>query len=433
MRVLGRPQALVALVALLTFSAGASATGRDIMNSVDVAMDGTYGRMGVPVKVATATEAYPITKYLTRARMAGVMRFALSPEAAAVAAIAGIIISEYNSEDNSGGDVTINNNNYYMGEKFAGTFYAYDINNASLAPYTGPTGTCGGKTYGEASSCAKQAAIDLLTTSSCQFVGPWNEQDLSATLGVGATRYSGAMQNPTTHANCNTAAARVVRSSSSYPTGYSPALATDEQLADAMANYSDPNGMKDLFREAIDADIMRQAAHEPIAISPESLEAINNAVRSGVYSGLTPFEEEMAKWARQHGVSVPDPNSVPETKQPDGTTTSTGSVTVTVNVEPDTPGGTFEAPTLEDVDSFETTTTGFVTGLQVVPIVATWTGITSTVPGGACPVATIEAFGQSYSMMDVACQIWDDHVAPLLAIVFLFVWPFIGLRIIMSA
>jgi len=90
-------------------------------------------------------------------------------------------------------------------------------------------------------------------------------------------------------------------------------------------------------------------------------------------------------------------------------------------------------PELDEVAGFGDITQGFLDGVEGAPIVAAWTGIGSSIPAGSCPTANITVFGAAYSFTDTMCDIWDNTVSPLLSVVFLFVWPFLGLRIVMSA
>jgi len=90
-------------------------------------------------------------------------------------------------------------------------------------------------------------------------------------------------------------------------------------------------------------------------------------------------------------------------------------------------------PDLAELDSFGDLTQAFWDGLQAAPIVAAWTGIGASVPSGSCPSYSLTVFGQTYSFTEFMCELWEEQVAPILSLVFLFVWPFIGLRIVMSA
>jgi len=120
------------------------------------------------------------------------------------------------------------------------------------------------------------------------------------------------------------------------------------------------------------------------------------------------------------------------------TNPSTGAIPVVVEGDGEGTGegdggGPFGGPEMDEVGTFGELTQSFVDGLEAAPIVAAWTGIGSSIPAGACPDADISVFGETYSFTDFACGIWDDTVVPLLSLVFLFVWPFMGLRILMSA
>jgi len=90
-------------------------------------------------------------------------------------------------------------------------------------------------------------------------------------------------------------------------------------------------------------------------------------------------------------------------------------------------------PELAELDSFGDLTQAFWDGLQAAPIVAAWTGIGASVPTASCPSYSLTVFGQTYSFTEFMCELWDEQIAPVLSLVFLFVWPFIGLRIVMSA
>lgn len=83
--------------------------------------------------------------------------------------------------------------------------------------------------------------------------------------------------------------------------------------------------------------------------------------------------------------------------------------------------------------TFGATLASYVEQLQDAPIVAAWSNIGSSLPSGSCPSANISVFGATYSLSEFGCQIWDETVAPLLNLVFLFVWPFMAIRIVMSA
>jgi len=90
-------------------------------------------------------------------------------------------------------------------------------------------------------------------------------------------------------------------------------------------------------------------------------------------------------------------------------------------------------PALDELDSFGALTQAFWDGLQAAPIVSAWTNIGASVPTGSCPSYSLSVFGQTYSFTEFMCELWEEQVAPVLSLVFLFVWPFIGLRIVMSA
>jgi len=95
--------------------------------------------------------------------------------------------------------------------------------------------------------------------------------------------------------------------------------------------------------------------------------------------------------------------------------------------------GDFAGPTMDEASTFGESTLAFWDALEASPLIGAWTGIGSSIPAGSCPAANITVFGETYSLTEFMCQIWEDEVAALLALVFLFVWPFMGLRIIMSA
>jgi hypothetical protein len=52
--------------------------------------------------------------------------------------------------------------------------------------------------------------------------------------------------------------------------------------------------------------------------------------------------------------------------------------------------------------------------------------------GGACPSASFVAWGESYNVMEVACDLLEDQ-APVISGLFMLFWSFLGLRILMSA
>jgi hypothetical protein len=93
----------------------------------------------------------------------------------------------------------------------------------------------------------------------------------------------------------------------------------------------------------------------------------------------------------------------------------------------------YEACEGEACPTFQGILGGYYEQLQEVAIVSAWTNIGASIPAGSCPDASVSVFGDSYDVMTIPCQIWDNTVSPLLGLVFLFVWPFLGLRIVMSA
>jgi hypothetical protein len=66
-----------------------------------------------------------------------------------------------------------------------------------------------------------------------------------------------------------------------------------------------------------------------------------------------------------------------------------------------------------------------------VPIVAAIEGISSAIPAGTCPTATINVFGGSY-VMDSQCTLWAT-IAGAVQAVMLACWALGGIKIIMSA
>jgi hypothetical protein len=302
-RLLPLTLAVIALVAMC-WSMGAHAVGKDVITYKDIIMDGT--NMHLPVKVADRSVAYPITKVLTRARVAGIARTVLSGPAGAAATIAGLVLLDYNS-DSGTGSMSWNSteNNYYIGEKYNGSYQDALFDGS-------PTPDCEGApsailschlaemerlnpTYNY-SMTGGYTCVTPGTNNSCTKI-QWNMETRNASTNAFVGNNTRDMNRLTTATQDST-------------------VATDDQVADAFSSYDDLNGLKDMFAEQINNDILNQAAHSPISMSQESIDQINQAVRDGVYTGLDSFEEEMARWAREHGVQgVPKPSTVPEATQ----------------------------------------------------------------------------------------------------------------------
>jgi len=88
-------------------------------------------------------------------------------------------------------------------------------------------------------------------------------------------------------------------------------------------------------------------------------------------------------------------------------------------------------PALSEAPEFSETLQAFYSRLTTEGLGGALSNLQADVPAGECPVASFEAWGQSFDF-DAHCLIWPQ-VAPLLATVMLVVWAWIGLSILFSA
>lgn len=374
--------------------------------------------MRVPVAVATESIVFPIIKVLPPVRTARALANAMAWGGAA-AVIAQAMINEHNSE--TGQNVTYNTtNNYYENNS---TIFAWNqiICGPNPLNVTDPRSTIeaciegtegGGWTYGNyVWTCT---ATD---TYGCRSYGlTWNTY-----------RYGGFWSSNQ---------GGVGRASNTYVSQTTTPL-SDAQVSDIVEGYSQPYNQRDFWEPypgATQEQISNfdEAGSEPLRLTDTQIQDLNEQLATACDPAGDLLVYELCLMGREHGVtSSPPSTDVPEATQPDGGTYPGGSVNV--EVPTDTPGGVFEAETLEEVGTFQATTDAFLASVQAAPIVAAWTGIGATVPAGACPTASVTVFGTTFQLMTIACEIWEESVVPLLSLVFLFVWPFIGLRIVMSS
>jgi len=90
---------------------------------------------------------------------------------------------------------------------------------------------------------------------------------------------------------------------------------------------------------------------------------------------------------------------------------------------------------LAEVETFEETATGAWSTMQAAPIVAAMSSIGTSWPSGSCPMGTIDLgdYGGSQNLGSIACDMWADNIAPVLSLVMLAFWSFLGMRIIFEA
>jgi hypothetical protein len=406
-------------LALALLAPGLSqAAGRAPITSLPVAVSGSNVRL--PVKVADASIVYPIIKILPQTRAASLfLDLAITGAATYVGAQA--IMDYANQLPSRTGNITFTNNNFYFGEKWAGTFSW-----GSGAPTTAILNTC---------QAGSRVASALTECARSQITSYWAGQGVTVS-GWACT------QNATTFAlTCTynktqfgSGSAGFNRTSANYPSGYVNPLATEQQLAQAVRDYFTANPNPTWQGVIPMTNNINQAAHEPHPLTQQQLDSLNQSLRDGSQA-IDALTQELAQFGRQHGVTGgADPKTVPDATQTDGQTTGENNITVNVNVPTDTPGGTFTAPTLEQVDTFEATTTAFIQRVQAAPIPSTFAAIAASWPTAACPTATVD-LGQGLGAHDImgwACGVWEG-VAPIFSVLMAALWGFIGLRIIMTA
>jgi len=417
----GRWAALI-VAALMVACGSAEAAGRRVINNYPVAVSGTGIKL--PVAIADATIVYPIIKYLPQARVATALTNAIQWGGAA-AVIGYAMIAEHNAE--TAGTLAYQNDQWVRAEEYQGSYTESTWKNS-----------CTNATWG---ACVTQISNNInhffgpsfgygtpvIDSGSCKTTD-------SNGCSVGRVGYKRRNANGSMlDANWNYV--EFGRVNVNYPAGYTPAAATEADVAEAVRGYSSPYEAREFYENPVSGvpENIMQAAHEPLPLSQQQLDQINDALRNGISQGMDALAEELAQFGREHGVQgSPDPVTVPDATQVENGSPSS-NVSVTVNIEPDTPGNAFTEPTLETLESFATITQNFWTAVQGAPVVAAWTGISSSIPAASCPSAPITVFGVTHDFMDTFCEIWESAAVPLLAAVFLFVWPFLGLRYVLSA
>jgi hypothetical protein len=380
----------------------------------------------LPVGVTTTKIVYPIVKVLPPVRMARAISDAMAYGGAA-AVIATAMMSNYNG-DSLTDTITYNSttNEFSKGEKYAGTW-------GPSSGYTGGSG-CGGKVFSEAYSCSWAKQVLYWTNNGgyqahSPIIGTVN----STTKSVSYTRCNSA------GLSCDSSYSYwITRSSSSYPAGYSPGEPTDEQLSAIAGGDFDwsPYSARDFFEDPVTGmpDNIANAGHEPLPMTDSQREQLNEDLSPT--GACDPSGDqlvyELCVLGKEHGVETSPPaTDVPEATQPEG---GTGTGTTT-DYEPDTPGGTFTEPELETLDTFHAITLDFLDRLESSPIPAAFAAVTSTWPTGTCPsgVVNLGPWIGEQNMSAWSCPLWEDTIAPILSVLMLALWGFIGLRIIMSA
>lgn len=86
----------------------------------------------------------------------------------------------------------------------------------------------------------------------------------------------------------------------------------------------------------------------------------------------------------------------------------------------------------EDVCSFGQCTEQFFSRIRNAPLFDGVLSAGAMIPAGSCPSWNVEVFDDTFSLSAPMCSIWED-VAPLLSAAFIFIWAWVGTRIVLSA
>jgi len=404
---------------LAAFPVASHAAGRKVINAYPV----TAGPAGInlPVVVADASIVYPIIKFIPQARAISLARDMVTSGAVAYMAIQ--FLNYANSQ--GGAQASVVNNTYVFGETYAGTWAVtgggYNCSGLS-GTFSSIDSTCFNQTISYFSGVDGYPTQDrgLRNNSATSIDHKFQRYGFfGPQYGEGVIYYN--------------------QTSTSYPPGYSQTPVSDAQLYEMLSEYlaSPPADSNEaLWQEMIENDLLRNAAHEPLPLTPQQLEQVNTALRDGISQGMDPLAQEIAQFGREHGVDgAPDPDTVPEaTQEENGAVGGGANVTVNVEYEPDTPGGTFTEPQLEELDSFAGITDAFMVRIAGAPLPQAFAAVTSTWPQGSCPTASVDLqeLG-THELMSWACPLWAEHMAPVLSVLMVALWGFIGLRIIFTA
>lgn len=410
-----------AALALMLASMPAHAAGKDLITTIPVITDPPpLVRTRVPVKIADATTVYGIEKYLTRARMGALIRGSLG--IGGVAALVALEMAEQYATDH-GQTINVFNNTFVRDQ------YNFSwINSAGCpSPITASSPDASIMQCGDGVS--KCAVYDCYWFES---KGPCIASD---NYGCRTQRYNMRWKLKSNGSLTSAFTVDYVRTSNTYVTHEQTAI-PDEELGDFATNYENLERLKDLFRtpSGYPRDDFLAAPHGPLPMTQTQIDQLNEMLRNGLNPAYDALANELAKYGREHGVTGgPDPTTVPDAVKGEGEVEGENRIIVNVNVPTDTAGNAFTEPALEELSTWEQMTQDFYASVQAAPIVAAWSGITASVPTGSCPAANIVAFGNTYSLSEPACDLWETYVVPVISLCFLFVWPFMGLRIVMSS
>lgn len=409
------PRCAAALIALaLTLSAGsADAAGRRVINNYPVATVNNVTR--VPVAVATSDIVFPIIKLLPQARVANALANAMVYGGAA-AVIGQLMLDEYNADN--GSNITYNSTtNVFENSTHTFVWGFSGPCNANLSPMSA------GASVAYVQAC-------MAAYSNAYWYTIWNSFSCIDTDAYGCRAYRAQLS----FSNGGDWAYEWSRQAGVYSSASSDTV-SDQELAEAVSQYSQPYNQRDFWEPypgASDVQIQNfdGAAHEPLRLSDSQIADLNSQLSGTCNAAGELLIYELCLMGKDHGVTASPPSTdVPEATQTEGATAGN----VTVNVPADTPGGAFAPTQLETLDSFQAITQSFQAAIAAAPIVTAWTGITATIPSATCPQAEFTWNGNTYNLATTACAMWESTAAPLLSLVFLFVWPFIGLRLIFSA
>lgn len=87
---------------------------------------------------------------------------------------------------------------------------------------------------------------------------------------------------------------------------------------------------------------------------------------------------------------------------------------------------------LEELDSFQEITQGFLDRLAAAPIIDAVTGVGDDMPTGTCPDWSFEVFDTTLSLSAPMCDIWEN-ISGILSAAMLVVWGLLAARIVLTA
>jgi hypothetical protein len=90
-------------------------------------------------------------------------------------------------------------------------------------------------------------------------------------------------------------------------------------------------------------------------------------------------------------------------------------------------------PALEELGTYGAIMQDFITRLRATPILQAALNVGATFPAGQCPHSAVPVLGIEVDFGSWACGVFDDTIYPMLSVIMIALWSFIGLRIIISA